>query len=85
MRDEVGVQSNMRPKTQTTAAPNTAKPINFNPAPTGSVSVTGVGGLGGGGSLSEQEAQANTAPNEGRSISLRDQRAVTRDRTVDRE
>lgn len=56
----------MRPKTQTTEAPNTAKPINFNPEPTGSVLVTGVGGGEGlGGSFSEQEAKANATPTRG--------------------
>ena len=67
----------MRPKTPTTAAPNMAKPITFKPEPTGLVSVTTGGG--GGGSSSLHEAQANTAPNKGRSIILRDQREETRD------
>lgn len=56
-----------------------AKPITFNPAPTGLVSVICGGGVGLGGSSLLHDAQANTAPKNGRRISLRDQREETSD------
>ena len=57
------VQRTRRPRTQTTAAPSMAKPITFNPSPTGVVSVTGGGG--GVDGESEQEAQAMKSPATG--------------------
>ena len=39
-----GQRMTIRPRTTTTAAPNTANPITFNPSPTGAVSVIRGGG-----------------------------------------
>ena len=63
------VQLSMRPRTTTTAAPSMAKPMTFNPSPTGLVSVTGGGG-GADEGESLHDAQAMKMPATGSSKSF---------------